>query len=676
MIKGILVLLLSICLSAEEGNHSGFGYPLNTQNVEYSPVISPNSRYIVFQSNRPGGKGGMDIWLSENKNFEDRTGKPEWAPPVNFKELNTGDFEGPFSILFDENGKPIEIYFTGRRESSIKRDGLEGLNIYLVKNLTRKNLSTDRWSKPEHLMRVNSNFDDKMPSISPDGKTLVFSSNRPGGYGGFDLWASSRDMKTDSWSEAVNLGSRANSGSNEIMPYYHYDGMALYFSSDRNDDNHKFHFYHASLEEPGLILSDEKAESVYEKRDRIPRISELKKLSRPYNSAFDDEGISFSHDGLWVYFASNRPGGEGQFDIYRASVSEELRKQYAYDFFGIVVDGSEKTMIGIDSTLKIYSGKGLVKVITSKRFGGDITSRETNPEEPVNFRTRILTEDIYRVEVSSPGFHPNQFTLDIRGGTGFRKKRYMKIVLMPVSDEDSEPAPPSKKTVNEPVEKVEIPPNVPKKKTVTTDETVNASVKEFTVKDADTKKFIKDSILILYAGQDKKGKELQRKSENFVLSEIPKEPFLLTAEAKGYLSETLSLSKDSTELKTKEPHIIYLKKKKSNDRIDSTVIYFEFNDSDIKDQEKKKLNSFASYLEKNKDMKIEIGGHTDNVAGIEFNKSLSLERALRVKAYLKAKGISETRMTTRPYWFSQPAASNDTEEGRAKNRRVGFKRAD
>ncbi|HNO23892.1 MAG TPA: hypothetical protein PKK94_12980, partial [Leptospiraceae bacterium] len=72
MIKGILVLLLSICLSAEEGNHSGFGYPLNTQNAEYSPVISPNSRYIVFQSNRPGGKGGMDIWLSENKNFEDR----------------------------------------------------------------------------------------------------------------------------------------------------------------------------------------------------------------------------------------------------------------------------------------------------------------------------------------------------------------------------------------------------------------------------------------------------------------------------------------------------------------------------------------------------------------------------------------------------------------------------
>ena len=63
-------LLTVLSLFTQDFSADGkFPYPLNTQNSEYSPIIAPNSRYIVFQSNRPGGLGGMDIWISENKNF-------------------------------------------------------------------------------------------------------------------------------------------------------------------------------------------------------------------------------------------------------------------------------------------------------------------------------------------------------------------------------------------------------------------------------------------------------------------------------------------------------------------------------------------------------------------------------------------------------------------------------
>ncbi|MCX7999389.1 MAG: hypothetical protein N3A69_10645, partial [Leptospiraceae bacterium] len=97
----VILFVVTTTIFGQEFSVTRFGSPLNTQSNEYSPVIAPNGRYIVFQSNRPGGEGGMDIWISENKNYQNRTGTPLWSEPLNFRELNTRGFEGPFSILFD-----------------------------------------------------------------------------------------------------------------------------------------------------------------------------------------------------------------------------------------------------------------------------------------------------------------------------------------------------------------------------------------------------------------------------------------------------------------------------------------------------------------------------------------------------------------------------------------------
>ena len=669
-------LLTVLSLFSQDFSADGkFPYPLNTQNSEYSPVIAPNSRYIVFQSNRPGGMGGMDIWISENKNFRNRTGVPSWGEPQNFRELNSPDFEGPFSILFDSEGRPSEIFFTAQKSNLSGRDGLKGLNIYYTRNLSGKNPASDKWSIPEHILEINSNFDDKMPSISPDGKTIIFSSNRPGGYGGFDLWVSNRDKRQNKWSTPVNMGGAVNSSGNEIMPSYHFDGTSLFFSSDRKDDNYKYSFYTVEFEDDSLVSAEDGVER--SKKDNMPpsmpKVRELKKMNSPFNSKYDDEGMTISHDGMWVYFSSNRPGGEGQFDIYRAPVTEDMRKSYAFDLMGLVVDGSESTMIGLDSSIKIYNEKGLVRLLTSKRIGGDITNYRPEGENS-NFKTKLLTNYKYKIEVSSPGFYPNEFSLDLTGNIGFGKSKFVKVILMPQKDEEpvvEEPVvvkPPEKKA-----EKVEpaVNPPKPKEKEQPLVASTSAIVE---IKDFDSKRVIIEGSVKLFSDTQKEGFLLQKGKDSFILDKIPQGAFELTATAPGYSTETLIVGADDKALHDKKSFEILLKKSKASDGIFDKIILFDFSDSKIKADQMPHLEEVIKHLQANIKDRIEVAGHTDNIDSKDFNVKLSQKRADVIKEFFISKGIDEKRIETKALWYSQPVSDNDTEEGRAKNRRVTFKK--
>lgn len=597
-----------------------FGAPLNTQNAEYNPIISPDGRYIVFQSDRPGGQGGMDLWLSENKNYKNRMGKPSWTEPVNFKQLNTPSYEGGFSLLFDKDNIPSEIYFSSysanyKSNASVDtrsgKDGFDGLNIYYTKRT-----KNGKWSLPTHLNEVNSNFDDRMPTISPDGKTMIFSSNRPGGFGKYDLWISKRDLQTNKWSEPRNAGEEVNSSGNEIMPYFHFDGMSIFYSSDKNDDNYKFSFYTVDFEDYQFANS--------------------KILSYPFNSENDDEGISLTHDGIWIYYASNKPGGEGQFDIYRAPFPEYLRKHYSFIFNGLVLDGSESTMIGIDSTIHIFNEKGYIRTITSKRIGGDLSKHDHK-----NFETKIETGYLYKVEVSSPGFHPTELTLDLRGNVGQNKSRYEKIVLMPIREIKKE----------EPKE-----------------ELVHVILKDFMTKATITK-----GKVILFTEKERGGTELSKKEEEaFVIEKLPETDFELLAKAPNYKDETVFIKKDSETVKEKKDIEIYLRKLSDIPAIYKEQLLFAFNEYLLTKKQTEFLDRLAGYLlEHPKDI-LEIGGHTDNIATKEYNVKLSQMRADEVKKYLVKKGIAEDRLFTRAYWYSQPVGDNKTAEGRAQNRRANF----
>jgi peptidoglycan-associated lipoprotein len=121
---------------------------------------------------------------------------------------------------------------------------------------------------------------------------------------------------------------------------------------------------------------------------------------------------------------------------------------------------------------------------------------------------------------------------------------------------------------------------------------------------------------------------------------------------------------------------LYLTKLKDIDEVFSAVIYFPTNVAELSTEDKNKLNLLASYMLAHPKEILEIGGHTDNVATKEYNIKLSQTRAESVKKYLLAKGVPENRMKIKAYYYSQPAEENSTEQGRAKNRRVNFKKVE
>lgn len=105
-------------------------------------------------------------------------------------------------------------------------------------------------------------------------------------------------------------------------------------------------------------------------------------------------------------------------------------------------------------------------------------------------------------------------------------------------------------------------------------------------------------------------------------------------------------------------------------------IQFAFDSAEILPASERTLQRGLQILRDNPDVRVEVGGHTDNVGGAAYNRRLSRQRAESVKRWLAEHGIEGGRMTTRGYGSTRPVASNDTEEGRAQNRRIEFRRLD
>jgi len=152
------------------------------------------------------------------------------------------------------------------------------------------------------------------------------------------------------------------------------------------------------------------------------------------------------------------------------------------------------------------------------------------------------------------------------------------------------------------------------------------------------------------------------------------ETYALSVTAEGYLlhSETFSLK----EKKGNEPYAltVELQKIKAGKAIVLQNIFFDLDKDQMKIESLSELQELAAFLKANPDVRIEVSGHTDNQGDADYNEDLSLRRANAVKEHLvERESIAAERLQTRGYGASVPIASNDTEEGRAKNRRTEFK---
>ncbi|MFB0556216.1 MAG: LamG-like jellyroll fold domain-containing protein [Phycisphaerae bacterium] len=196
------------------------GPTVNGSSDETDPSLSADGLSLFFRSNRPGGSGGLDLYVTTRATIDD-----PWREPVNLGPIvNSAGNDSDPSISHDG----LSLYLSTFRGP--RPGGLGGDDIWV----TRRASTSHAWGEPVNLgPPINTAHNDFMPTISADGLSLFFSSDRPGGYGGYygDIWVTTRATTDDLWGEPVNLGPTVSSLYNEADPSISADGSTLYFNS-------------------------------------------------------------------------------------------------------------------------------------------------------------------------------------------------------------------------------------------------------------------------------------------------------------------------------------------------------------------------------------------------------------------------------------------------------------
>jgi hypothetical protein len=287
---------------------------LNSEKSDFSPILFNNT--LLFTSARENNVGVKYSGYEDENEITDLffSSKKDSVSFKNVKpfggNINSKYSEGPFTFSKDGN----VIYYTGNAEISKKQKGTSAnlLKIY------RSEKINGEWTKPMISTFCEAEYSYCHPSLSADGKTLFFSSNKPGGFGGMDIYIVKYENNV--WTKPVNLGSKINTVSNEVFPFIACNNI-LYFSANR------------TVGQGGL--------DIYSFDMNDPLESEIKMLEYPINSSSDDFGIWTDSIGTSGYFSTNRVG-KYEDDIYYFSVNipdfnnaqtPVFKNKFCYTFF-------------------------------------------------------------------------------------------------------------------------------------------------------------------------------------------------------------------------------------------------------------------------------------------------------------------------------------------------------
>jgi len=268
------------------------GREINSEWDDYAPVFNENEDQVIFTSRRRDGNMNQNVDL-DNKPFEDifiaRKVGGKWTAAENIgSPINTPYHDSNLALSAD--GQTLFIYTD---------EG--GGDIYYS---DRQPNGT--WSQPVPLPGIiNSSYEEKSITISRDEKTLYFSSNRPGGYGGLDIYRATKDARGE-WSNVKNMGPKINTEYDDDGPFIDYDGKTLYFSSKGRKGMGGFDIYKSVFDEA------------------TNEWSEPENLGYPINTPDNDIYFVSTKDGKRAYYSSVREDGLGYDDIFVITVPEPV----------------------------------------------------------------------------------------------------------------------------------------------------------------------------------------------------------------------------------------------------------------------------------------------------------------------------------------------------------------
>lgn len=322
-------------------NPVNMGSSINSENQEYSPAFAIDEKTIYItkrMGNLSDNRPNEDLYFAE-LNDESWDKVKDIGPPI-----NTIENEGAFSISSDGN----YIFFT-----SCSRNGGKGqCDIWLT---SKKN---NRWDEPKNLQSpINTKYWESQPSISSDGRMLYFSSDRPGGYGGTDIWVS--EFSNSGWSAPKNLGPTVNTCKDEQFPFIHSDNRTLYFSSNGH---------------PGLGKSD-----LYLTRKDVKLNWETPiNMGFPINSRGQDWNLVVARDGKTAYFSSDQLKGFGGLDIYTFQLPEKLQAEKVSYLRGYVRDAITKQPLSANVELSPINGEPTTLTYAKPGTGMFLVPLKTN----------------------------------------------------------------------------------------------------------------------------------------------------------------------------------------------------------------------------------------------------------------------------------------------------------
>ncbi len=476
---------------------------ISTHENEYLAILSPDNQIAMFTREKKilpdrnsllQTSGYKEKFMFSIRDYSGELSEGEEMP----EPFNINDNEGGATLTADNN----TLYYTVCQYDKVSK--------YLNCDIFFSEYRYDKWQKIKNAgTRINkSNSWESQPSISTDGAILFFVSDRPGGYGGYDIYKAIRNSDGE-WSHPVNLGPLINTTGNEKSPFIHPDGKTLYFSSDGWMGIGGYDIFYTRLQDDGT----------FRKPDN---------LGYPINSPEDEVGFFVSTDGTCGFFASNKLKEQRGWDLYSFELYDKVRPE------------------------KVLFIKGTIK--------------DENSFEPVKARIELQNVETKKI---------NEIALDTITGN--------YVAVAPFNND-----------------------------------------------------------------------------------------YIMTIKKEGYVYESKYISKVDTIFKTPVTVDMEIKPIELEKSYRINDIYFAFNSYELTPESKVVLDQLIEFLELNPAICIQIRGHTDAIGNDAANLVLSDNRAKSVYDYLIASKVAAGRLTYKGFGETMPLATNNTDEGRAKNRRTCF----
>ncbi len=356
--------LIKDCFSAKElvkyplkVKFENLGDNINTEFPDYYPFISKDETMLVYTSRRNRNRGAVlefdgyypsDVWIAEGV-------KGIFNKAKNAGVMINSEYDEQ-CVGLSNDANTMFVYV-----DKVKEYG----DIYISKKGSRSFMKIQKMGDI-----VNSPYIETAASISADGNTLFFASDRPDGQGGLDLWMT-RKLPTGDWARPQNLGPAVNTPYNEDFPTLSEDGKTLYFCSEGHSGMGGYDIFKTEWEPETNTWG-------------VP-----KNIGYPINTPYDERVISFNADGTVAYISAIRKEGKGDLDIYKVIFEDNVPAQAILKIK--LTSSQNDTLVIKDAMVSIYDSMNELK--------GSYMPNPNTGEFLI-----ILEKGEYSMEIEAPGF--------------------------------------------------------------------------------------------------------------------------------------------------------------------------------------------------------------------------------------------------------------------------------